>query len=99
MKVYGSDICIECRNYKKIQAARGFDAEFISITENTANMKEFLRMRDSDSVFDEIRAHGGIGIPLFVQEDGTKTFDVDEALGWMGQGPVTATEFLELYEK
>lgn len=42
MKVYGTDICIDCRNYKAIQKARGFDAEFISITSDTANLKEFL---------------------------------------------------------
>ena len=28
MKVYGAEICIDCRNYKAIQQARGFEAEY-----------------------------------------------------------------------
>ena len=61
MKVYGADICIDCRNYKAIQKARGFEAEYIDITENTSNLKEFLQMRDLDPVFEPVREHSGIG--------------------------------------
>ena len=45
-------------------------------------------MRDNDSVFDEIKAVGGIGIPFFINEDGRKTLDINEALSWIGQEPV-----------
>ena len=41
MKVYGTDICIDCRNYKAIQKNRGFEAEYIDITENTAKSPNF----------------------------------------------------------
>ena len=58
MKVYGTQICIDCRNYKAIQKARGFEAEYIEITEDTAKLKEFLQLRDTHPVFDEIRACG-----------------------------------------
>ncbi len=92
MKVYGTEICIDCRNYKAIQAARGFEAEFINITENTVNLKEFLTIRDTDPVFEEVRARNGIGIPLFVNDDGDKTFDINEALAWIGQEPVKDEE-------
>jgi glutaredoxin-related protein len=95
MKVYGTDICIDCRNYKAIQAARGFEAEYIDITENTANLRDFLSLRDHDPVFDAVRANGGIGIPLFVREDGTKTFDMNEAFSWIGQEPVREEEIVE----
>lgn len=95
MKVYGTDICIDCRNYKAIQKARGFEAEYIDITENTANLKEFLSMRDNEHIFDKVREHSGIGIPLFVKEDGAKTFDIDEAMGWIGQPPVKDEEIAE----
>ena len=40
MKVYGAEICIDCRNYKAIQKNRGVEAEYIDITANTANLKE-----------------------------------------------------------
>ena len=95
MKVYGADICIDCRNYKAIQKARGFEAEYIDITEDTAKLREFLQMRDNDPIFDEVRAHSGIGIPLFVKEDGTKTFAINEAFSWIGQEPVKEEEIVE----
>lgn len=95
MKVYGASICMDCRNYKAIQAARGFEAEYIDITENTANLREFLQIRDTDPVFEEVRAHGGIGIPLFVREDGAKTFEIEEAFSWIGQEPVKEEEIIE----
>ena len=54
MKVYGSKICVDCRNYLAIQKARGFDCDFIEITE--------------------------------------ETFDINEALSWIGQEPVKDSE-------
>ena len=51
MKVYGADICIDCRNYKAIQQKRGFEAEYIDITESTMNLREFLEIRDTESIF------------------------------------------------
>ena len=95
MKVYGAEICIDCRNYKAIQKARGFEAEYIEITEDTMKLKEFLKIRDHHPLFDEVRAHSGIGIPLFVKEDGTMTFDMNEAFSWIGQPPVKEEEIVE----
>ena len=95
MKVYGSDICIDCRNYKAIQKNRGFAAEYIDITENTQNLREFLHFRDNEPIFEQVRYRGGIGIPLFVREDGLKTFDINEAFSWLGQPPVKEEEIVE----
>ena len=95
LKVYGAEICIDCRNFKAIQKKRGFEAEYIDITENTKNLREFLQIRDNDPVFDPVKEHHGIGIPLFVKEDGTKTFDFDEAFSWIGQPPVKDDEIEE----
>ena len=95
MKVYGAEICIDCRNYKAIQKKRGFEAEFIEITKDTGKLKEFLELRDHDPVFEPVREHGGIGIPLFVNEDGRKTFDINEAFSWIGQPTVLEEEIVE----
>lgn len=95
MKVYGADICIHCRNYKAIQKARGFEAEYIDIIENTTVLKEFLKIRDTSPLFDEVKERNGIGIPLFVREDGTMTHDIDEAFSWIGQEPVKEEEIVE----
>ena len=85
LKVYGSDICIDCRNYKELREARGFQDEYIDITENTEHLKEFLKLRDEEKIFDKIKEMGGIGIPFFVGEDGKKTFDLKEALSWISE--------------
>lgn len=95
LKVYGADICIDCRNYKAIQEKRGFEAEYVDITESTMNLREFLEIRDTETIFEQVKEHHGIGIPLFVKEDGTKTFDIDEALSWIGQAPATEDEIVE----
>ena len=92
MKVYGSEICIDCRNYLTIQKMRGFESEFIDITADTGNLKELLRLRDTHPIFEPVREHSGIGIPFFVNEDGKETFDLDEALAWLGQEPVGEDE-------
>ena len=92
MKVYGTPLCIHCRNYKDIQNKRGFEAEFIDITESTANLKEFLVIRDTDSIFADIRGELRIGIPLFVNADGAKTHDANVAFGWIGQEPLHDNE-------
>ena len=95
MKVYGAAICIDCRNYKAIQAARGFEAEYIDITESTANLREFLQIRDTAPLFAPVKERGGIGIPLFVNTDGAMTLDQNEALAWINQPPVEDSEIVE----
>ena len=52
-------------------------------------------MRDTEEIFAPVRAHSGIGIPLFVNEDGKMTFDFDEAFSWIGQPPVKEEEIIE----
>lgn len=94
MKVYGTDICIDCRNFKHINQARGLQIEYVDITANTDNLREFLKMRDQEDVFAEVRENGGIGIPLFVYED-KKTLDINEAFSWIGEPKVKEMEIVE----
>lgn len=93
MKVYGTHICIDCRNFLRVQKHRSLAVDFIEITQDTGKLKEFLALRDTDPIFAPVRARGGIGVPLFVHEDGRKTFDLNEALAWMGQPPVSPAEW------
>lgn len=97
MKVYGTDICIDCRNFKRINASRNLNLEFIDITENTDNLRMFLQIRDSEPAFAEIRKTGGIGIPVFVSGDKV-TLDINEAFSWIGQKPVEEDEIAERRE-
>lgn len=100
MKVYGADICIDCRNLKAVLKSRKIEMEFIDITENTANMRAFLAIRDHEAVFESVRNKegGGIGIPCFVSDEGKVTLDMDEAFSWLGHPPVKEEELPEKRE-
>lgn len=92
MKVYGSQICGDCRDFKELMEKRGFTVEYVDITENVANLKEFLHLRDHEEAFAPVRERGSIGIPAFVKEDGEVTLDLNTALSWIGQEPVEEEE-------
>lgn len=82
LKVYGSYICIDCRETRDYFEQENIPFEFVDITLNTANLKEFLRLRDSREIFAEVRKEGAIGIPYFVLED-KETLSRDEAVAWL----------------
>lgn len=67
----------------------------MEITQDTGKLKEFLKIRDHDALYASLRENGGIGVPLFVNEDGRKTFDIDEAFSWIGESPVKDEEIVE----
>lgn len=90
MKVYGSSICPECREFKALMEERGFEVEYIDMTENVMNMREFLALRDHHEAFAPVREKGSIGIPAYVREDGEITLDTNTALAWIGQAPMNS---------
>ena len=43
-------------------------------------MKRFLKLRDTEDIFHEVREKGNIGVPCFKLSDGTLTLSLDEVL-------------------
>lgn len=80
MKFYGSHICPNCEEAQALLDEKNLPYEYINITETTANLKEFLRIRDTSSVFLEVKENGRIGIPCFVKDDGTVTLCTENVL-------------------
>ena len=76
--VYSMKTCPDC-TYVEEQAEGNPAFKFIDIGEHVKNLKAFLRLRDADSVFDEVKKNGSIGIPCFVMEDGGVTLVPEEA--------------------
>ena len=75
--MYGSPICPDCVEAKELlQDQSDIQFEYKNITESTKILKEFLAYRDKDPMFQPIKEAGKIGIPFFVLEDGSKTFDL-----------------------
>lgn len=81
MKFYGASICGDCLEAQKLFKEKGFTAfEYVDITESTANLREFLALRDHRAEMEEARKVGFIGIPCFLEEDGFLTLDPVEAM-------------------
>ena len=79
--VIGSHLCPD--TLYAIQKLKEADADlsFVNISAALADLKTFLAIRESNALYDEVRKNGGIGIPLFVLEDGTRTLDLEKVLG------------------
>ena len=75
LKVYGMKICPDTVECCEALTRAGVEYEFLDFAEKTANLKAFLKLRDSSSLFDSVRQEGGIGIPCIQREDGSITFD------------------------
>lgn len=74
MIIYGSMQCPDC-----VECCRQLDGahtvyEFRDISENLLYLKEFLRIRDTEPVFAEVKHEGKIGIPCILHSDGTVSF-------------------------
>ena len=70
LTVYGSAMCPDCRECKANFEANGIEFEFIDINESLKNLKEFLKLRDHQPVFEKWKKIGDIGIPGIVSDDG-----------------------------
>ena len=78
LKVYGMKICPDTVECCEALTRAGVEYEFLDFAEKTANLKAFLKLRDSSSLFDPVRQEGSIGIPCIQREDGSITFDWEE---------------------
>ena len=68
---------MDCVNAKKqLDKYADIELDYRNITESTKTLKEFLSYRDHEEMFSEVIREGRIGIPFFILEDGTKTFDI-----------------------
>ena len=75
--MYGAAICPDCVEAKASLEKRGdIELDYRNITESTKTLKAFLAYRDHDELFTDVIREGKIGIPFFILEDGTKTFEL-----------------------
>lgn len=82
MKVimYGTNACPDCVEAEQLLKEQGIQYLYLEWTNNIGYLKRFLKLRDTNSLFDSVKAGGGIGIPCFQLEDGSLTLDVQEIL-------------------
>ena len=78
IRIYGSMLCPDCVECRKVLDEAGVAYEYLDFAQDLKNLKEFLKIRDGNFLFDEMRAEGKIGIPCIVREDGSITLDWNE---------------------
>lgn len=71
--------CPDCFKVKS-QLQDNPNFQLVDLGEHVHNLKEFIRLRDNNPVFDPIKEKGYLGIPCFVLEDGTISFSTEEFL-------------------
>ena len=75
LKVYESEMCPDCIECKYNLDRNNIEYDNIDITKSLNGLKEFLKLRDKDEVFDDAKDNGYIGIPALVTDDGKLTLD------------------------
>jgi len=78
IKIYSMPTCKDCA-YVETQLEGRNDVEVINIGSHVKLLKEFLVLRDTLPVFEDVRKNGRAGIPCFVLEDGTVTLTPEDA--------------------
>ena len=70
MLIYGSMLCPDCVECCKDLDAAGKAYTFCDFSDDLAHLKAFLKIRDREPVFKEVKQEGKIGIPCLVDESG-----------------------------
>ena len=70
MRIYGSMLCPDCGECCKDLDAAGTAYTFCDFSDDLRHLKEFLKLRDTMDIFEEIKAEGKIGIPCILHDDG-----------------------------
>lgn len=77
--VFGSKFWDGCDPVKEFLSQKGVKYAYLDITENMFNLKQFLKYRDNNSMFDDAKKGGLVGIPVLVVNHGERIiFDIEE---------------------
>ncbi len=79
IKIYGLPTCPYCDFIHEQIAGREDEFEYIDIGKHVRNLSAFMRLRDTNPVFDRMKEIGDIGVPAFVFADGRVSLDPADA--------------------
>lgn len=80
LKIYGTMLCKDCVACTERMTRENIAFAFCDFKDDLDYLKTFLHLRDTDPMFDAVRAEGGIGIPCVQKEDGSYTLDWESCL-------------------
>lgn len=59
---------------KEFLSENNIEFRYVDITESMFNLKRFLKYRDNNEAFDEIKRKNRVGIPVIMVNNGQKFF-------------------------
>lgn len=68
--LFSSSKCPDCPVVIKKLEEENIEFENIDITDSMFNLKKFLKERDNNSYFDEIKSNNKVGVPTIMTKDG-----------------------------
>ncbi|KOA20819.1 hypothetical protein CLHOM_09620 [Clostridium homopropionicum DSM 5847] len=80
VNVIGSHLCTDTLYALVKLKDKKIEVEFEDISSSFPSLKAFLKARENNPIYNNVKKNGGIGIPFFTLEDGTRTFELDEVL-------------------
>ena len=86
IRLLGSHLCQDTLYALMKLKDKNVTVEFGNISTNFPVLKEFMNMREQDPVFCRIKEQGGLGMPLFILEDGTKSLSLSDVLARAEEG-------------
>lgn len=81
--VYGMMICPDCEEAIQVLDKKQIPYTFEDFSKETSSLKAFLKIRDGNPLFDDIRREGNIGIPCFVFDNGIVLLSLEDALEYL----------------
>ena len=78
--IIGSHLCPDTLYALNQLIALKASVDFKDLSADLKDLKAYLAVRDTEPAFEAVKKNGGIGIPFFVLEDGTKTLNLEEVL-------------------
>lgn len=78
--IIGSHLCPDTLAALNKLSAVGADIDFKDILSCHADLKEYLKLRDSNALYEEIRGTERLGIPCFILANNELTMDINKAL-------------------
>lgn len=80
IKIYGSMLCKDCVQCRQELDDANVSYIYLDFSEDLKYLKEFLAMRDTLEIFEDVKRNGAIGIPCIVDDDGTVSLNWEQYL-------------------
>lgn len=80
VKLIGSHLCPDTLYALNKLKEKDAEVDFQDISASFAALRNYLQVRENNSMYETVRKAGGIGIPYFELNDGTQTLDLNVVL-------------------